>query len=195
MCLYFFYLLASASLIGCTLTADDVEPVLPQVPFNGENTVVYHYNGRAVVAHNYSDFATALILPFLGPFGPGQPVQARLGADSTLVIGCADSQNVVRPGYQQHALLWQIPEFAGAGRYQATAVGTNFRVLTRDAADTEWLRGPNQVLAIGPAEVVVTQWNPTTRQISGTFTLRFAAIGDVLAANLTEGAFDLKIRP
>lgn len=195
MRLPFTYLLASAALAGCTLTADDVEPALPQVPFNSENTVAYHYNSRSVVAHNYSDFATALILPFLGPFGVGQPVQARLGADSTLVIGCVDDQNVVRPGYQQHALLWQITRFAGAGRYQAAAVGTNFRVLTRDAADTEWLRGPTQPLTPEPAEVVVTQWNPVTRQVGGTFTLRFDATGNAPAANLTEGAFNLKIKP
>ena len=195
MRLPFTYLLASAALAGCTLTADDVEPALPQVPFNGENTVVYHYNGRPVVAHNYSDVASALILTFLGPFVSGEPVQARLGADSTLVIGCVDNQNVVRPGYHQHALLWQITRFGGTGRYQTTAVGTNFRVLTRDSADLQWLGGASQPLVPGPAQVIVTQWNPTTRQISGTFALRFDATGNAPAANLTEGAFDLKIRP
>ena len=190
-------LLGQSSLGSCTLTATTVEPDLPQDKVNDANTVAYLFNGQAVVAHNYSDLGTVLISPILSQFGGGgAPVQAALYPDGTLVLGCADTQNIVRPGYVQHGLAWQLPAFRGAATYQPAPAGTAFQTQTRDAADETWLRGPVQPLAApGPNEVVITEWNATTRRLRGTFRLQFEAVGSTPAAEVRDGRFDLILAP
>ena len=190
-------LLGQSSLVSCTLTATNVEPDLPQDRVNASNTVAYLFNGQAVAAHNYSDLSTLLIGPLLSQLGGGgAPVQAALYPDGTLVLRCADTQNIVRPGYVQHGLAWQLPAFRGAATYRAASVGTAFQTQTRDAADETWLRGPVQPLAAsGPNEVVIAEWNPTTRRLRGTFRLQFEAIGGTPAAEVRDGRFDLVLAP
>lgn len=183
-------------LSSCTLTATDVEPDLPAVPVNQANTVVYRLNGRPVVAHNYSDFATVVLLPFLGPGAGAAPVRATLQQDSTLAVSCVDAQNVVQPGFVQHGLTWQLPKFRGAGTYRSSPATTQFQLYSRDAADEKWQFGPVQSLAVpNPGAVVVTHWDPIARRIRGTFALRFAAVGTAPAADLTDGQFDVVLSP
>ena len=193
LCALAVALLALGGFSGCTLTTTTVEPALPQGRVNDSNTVAYLFNGQAVVAHNYSDLSTLLLNPILSQFGGGgAPVQAALRPDGTLVLGCVDAQNIVRPGYVQHGLAWQIAAFRGAATYQPLPAGTAFQTQTRDAADETWRRGPVQPLAAqAPAEVIVTEWNAATRQLRGTFRLQFAAVGSTPAAEVREGRFDL----
>ena len=197
ICLLAVALLGLGSFSGCTLTTTTVEPDLPQGRANDSNTVAYLFNGKAVVAHNYSDLITQIIGPFLGPFGGGgAPVQAALRPDGTLVLGCVDAQNIVRPGYTQHGLAWEIAAFRGAATYQPVPAGTAFQTQTRDAADQTWQRGPVQPLAtLAPAEVTITEWNAATRQLRGTFRLQFAAVGSTPAAEVREGRFALILAP
>lgn len=197
ICLLAVAILGLSGFSSCTLTATTVEPDLPQGTVNESNTVAYLFNGQAVVAHNYSDLGTLLIGPILSQFGGGgAPVQATLRPDGTLILGCVDAQNIVRPGYVQHGLAWQLTAFRGAGTYQPVPVGTVFQTQIRDAANETWLRGPVQPLATQmPAEVVVTEWNPTTRHLRGTFRLQFEAMGGTQAAEVRDGRFDLILAP
>ena len=188
-----FCVIGTLLLPACTLSADDVEPTPPAGPINQANTVTYYLNGQPVVAHNYTDLATAVLLPFLGPFGPGQPVRAQLQPDGTLSLSCVDDQNVVRPGFVQHALAWQLRGFGGVGRYAPLPAATVLRLAVRDAADTAWQPGPTQPLTTAPAEVVITTWDPATRHLRGTFRLEFAAVSSAPAAIVTAGQFDLTL--
>ena len=184
-----FFLLASlAWATGCTLTADDVEPALPTPPVLGTNTVVYRLNGLPVVAHNYGSVLTSV---FGGNRYP--PVDVFFDLDSSLVVRSADEQNERRPGYVTHELEWVLPRFRGLGRYQPNPAKTTFRLLVRDNDNRFATPGPQQFLdSQKPAEVIVTKWDSTKRQVSGTFVLHFTAQNGAPAAALTEGAFDLK---
>lgn len=193
--LCYWLLLLMGGLHGCSLTAREVEPELPSLPVNQANTVVYRLNGIPVVAHNYTDLATQLLLPLLGQFGGQRPVMAALSADGTLTIGCSDDQNVTRPGYAQHSLGLQLTQFRGAGAYAPAPLFTVFRKSVRNANDETWLHGPVQRLAAtSPAEVVVTEWNPTTRHLRGSFAVDFEATTGASAASVRNGQFDLVVR-
>lgn len=190
------HLVSAALLTGCTLAATEVEPELPAAPVNQASTVTYRLNGRAVVAHNYTDLFSAIVFPFLGPFAPGPPVQGQLRADSLLTVSSTDAQNVVRPGYVQHSLAWQLPHFRGVRTYRLPPGAAVLQLRTRDAADETWLPGPAQSLdPRGEAEIVVTDWNPATRHLRGTFSLLFDAAGNAPAANVRDGVFDLVVVP
>ncbi|GAB3867324.1 hypothetical protein GCM10028824_09470 [Hymenobacter segetis] len=184
------FMLALGGLASCTLTADDVEPALPSVPVFQTNTVAYQLNSLPVVAHNYGSLISAVF-----SFGSrSRPVDGFLYPDSTLVIGSVDDQNYIGPGAVQHGLEWQLLHFRGVGRYVAVPGHTFLQVDTRDAANKEWINGPRQPLAAQPAtEVVVTAWDPTTQHISGTFSMRFAAVGSAPDADLRDGRFDLTL--
>ena len=188
-------LLLMGGLHGCSLTAREVEPELPSLPVNQANTVVYRLNGIPVVAHNYTDLATQLLLPLLGQFGGQRPVMAALSADGTLTIGCSDDQNVTRPGHPQHSLGLQLTRFRGTGAYAPAPLCTVFRKSVRNADNETWLYGPVQRLAAtSPAEVVVTEWNPTTRHLRGSFAVDFEATTGASAASVRNGQFDLMVR-
>ena len=189
--------LSLGGLGGCTLTSTTVEPDLPAGAINESSTVAYLLNGQSVVAHNYADLSTLLLSPILSQFGGGgAPVQAALRPNGTLVLSCVDAQNIVRPGYVQHGLSWQLTAFRGATTYQPVPAGTVFQQQTRDAADETWLQGPVQPLARqAPAEVVVTEWDPATRHLRGTFHLQFEAVGSATAAEVRDGRFDLILAP
>ena len=184
-----FLLLAGPLLLaGCTLAADDVEPALPAVPVYGTNTVVYRLNGRPVVAHNAGTVISAV---FGGNRYP--PVYIFFGPDSSLVFRSADAQNQGRDGSATHELEWALPRFRGLGRYRPDPAQTTFqrREPGYDSATAPYV-APQTLDGQQPAEVVVTRWDPATRQMGGTFVLHFAAQGAAPAAALTEGAFDLK---
>lgn len=197
ICLLAVALLVLNSFSSCTLTTTTVEPGLPQGRLNNSNTVAYFFNDQAVVAHNYSDLGTLLLGPILSQFGGGAaPVQAALRPNGTLVLGCVDAQNIVRPGYVQHGLAWEIAAFRGVATYHPVSTGTAFQTQTQDAANETWQRGPvQQLVPQAPAEVVVTAWDATTRQLRGTFRLQFAAVGSTPAAEVREGRFDLILAP
>ena len=183
-------LLALSALTGCTILADDVEPALPAVPVYQSNTVAYQLNGLPVVAHTYGTLISAIF-----SFGSrSKPVAGFLYPDSTLVIGAVDEQNYVRAGSVRHNLEWELLHFRGAGRYRPGPAATFVQLDTRDAANSAWLSGPRQPLTAQPlAEVVVTDWDPATQHIRGTFALRLAAAGGAPAADLRQGRFDLKL--
>ena len=184
-------------LSSCTLVTTDVEPELPTTSVNHSSTVAYHFNGQAVVAHNYTDLATLVIGPILSQFGGGgAPVQAVLRPDGNFTLVCVDEQSIVRPGYVQHGLTWQLAAFSGAGTYQPVPNTALCRIRTRDAADETWLQSPLQPLsAQTPSEITVTEWNPTTRHLRGTFKLLFDAIGNAPTADVRDGMFDLILAP
>ena len=193
--LFYWLLFLVGGLHGCTLTSREAEPELPSLPVNQSNTVVYRLNGIPVVAHNYTDLATQLLLPLLGPFGGRLPVLAALSTDGTLTINCTDNQNVTRPGFAQHSLGLQLTQFRGVGTYAPSPVNTIFRKSIRDATDETWIFGPVQHLAAAsPAEVIITEWNPTTRHLRGTFTLDFEAATNAPTAFVRDGQFDLVAR-
>lgn len=194
-----FYWLVVALLVsgcpGCSLTATDVEPDLPAGPVNGSNTVAYRLNGRPVVAHNYADVATAVILPWLSPIGLGQPVRALLLPTGTLTMSCVDAQNVVRPGFTEHFLTWQVHGFRGPGRYAAVPAATTLELRRHGGRDNPSQPGPVQPLAAaGPAIIEISEWNPTTNYVRGTFQLQFDAADTAAAASLTDGQFSLTLQ-
>ena len=180
-------------LSSCTLVTTDVEPELPTMSVNQSSTVAYHFNRQAVVAHNYTDLGTLIIGPLLSQFGGGgEPVQAVLRRDGNFTLVCVDEQNIVRPGYVQHGLTWQLASFSGVGTYQPVPGTALCRIRTRDATDETWLLSPLQPLsAQTPGEITVTEWNPTTRHLRGTFKLLFDATGNAPAADVRDGMFDL----
>ena len=184
-------------LSSCTLVATDVEPELPKTAVNQSSTIAYHFNGQAVVAHNYTDLGTLIVGPILSQFGGSvAPVQAVLRPDGNFTLVCVDKQNIVRPGYVQHGLTWQLAAFSGVGTYQPVPGTALCRIQTRDAADETWIQSPLQPLsAQTPGEVVVTGWNPATRHLRGTFRLQFDPVGNAPAADVRDGMFDLILAP
>lgn len=57
------------------------------------------------------------------------------------------------------------------------------------------MKNVQRLAALGPAEVVVTDWNPATRHLRGTLTLTFAATGNAPVAEVRDGQFDLLLAP
>ncbi|WP_375417422.1 hypothetical protein [uncultured Hymenobacter sp.] len=179
---------ALSALAACTLTSEEVEPALPQIPVHNSNTVAYKLNGLPVVAHNAGSVLASI-------FGGGRypPVDVHFETDSSLIFTSADEQNERAPGLVVHALQWQLTRFRGVGSYRPGPAETTFQLYTYDAGRNTQPTGPVQQLDLSqPAEITVTEWNPATRYVRGTFRLHFAARNGAPAAALSEGAFALK---
>lgn len=174
-----------SGLAGCTLTSEDVEPVLPAVPVRNANTVAYQLNGAPVVAHNGGGTL----------FGRGnESVYAYFEPDSSLVIESVDQQNPSVAGTALHDLRWTLPRFQGVGRYQPVPAQTSFQLIFQEGPRRFDVPGPVQPLDVSrPAEIIVTSWDPSTQRVQGTFVLHFAARDGAPAAALSAGAFDLRL--
>lgn len=185
-----FCALLALGLGSCSLTTKHVEPALPTGQVNGANTLVYRADGVPVVAHNY----TTLFGVLLAIFGDGRAVTGKLYTyDSTLVVRAADVQNTPPDGGRNHLLELALPRFRGVGAYAPLAATTTYRELP--APYDAQVPSPAWPLAPAvPAQVLVTHWDPATRQLQGTFSLAVAAPGAAPVA-LTEGSFDLTVDP
>ena len=178
-------------LLGCKLTTTDVEPALPAVPVNDSATLVYRANGLPVVANNSVNIGTI----FLAFLGDSRAVKAKWpGQGSSLSLVGSDVHN--QPGgYLTHSLNMELVAFHGAGTYpllptMAAYPGTYYQLTTYNPTGNPLDHAEQYPVATAPAQVVITDWNPGTRQLTGTFTLDVAGRNNPQApTHITEGGF------
>ncbi|QKG51649.1 hypothetical protein [Hymenobacter sp. BRD67] len=182
-------------LLGCKLTSNDVEPSLPAVPVNNSATLVYRANNQPVVANNSTDFAK-LIVSFLGDL---RAVRAKWPTGGNLELFGSDIDN--QPdGYLTHSLVLELVSFHGIGTYSLlptspTSYPASYYQLTTYSSTGSPVDHAEQYPVISaPAQVVITDWNPSTRHINGTFALDVAGVNNLQnPTHLTEGSFDLVV--
>lgn len=182
-------------LLGCKLTSTEVEPALPDAPINGSATMVYRANGLPIVANSSVDFVT-LIVSFLGDT---RAVRAKWPAGGNLQLFGSDIHNQPN-GYLTHSLVLQLASFHGTGTYSllpasSTSYATSYYQITTYSNDGSPVDHAEQYpVASAPAQAVVTDWNPMTRHLAGTFLLDVAGPNNPLKpTHLTEGSFDLVV--
>ncbi|MGI4833660.1 MAG: hypothetical protein ACRYFK_09390 [Janthinobacterium lividum] len=187
-------LLAALGLLaGCRLTSTEVEPALPVGPVSSSATLVYRANGVPIVANNALNLGTFLI----AIFGDPRAVVAKFPTGGNLLLRGSDVHN--QPvGYLTHSLTLELPAFHGAGAYSLLpaspqAYPTSYYYLTTyDGAGHPLDHAEQYPAASAPAQVIVTDWNPVSRHLAGTFALDVAGPNNPqIPSHLTEGSFDL----
>lgn len=188
-------LLAVLFLSGCKLTSAEVEPALPPGPVNGSATLVYRVNGTPVVANNSVNIGTILVA-FLGG---SRSVAAKLTADSILFIQGSDINN--QPDrYPSHNLSLAVAKFRGPATYPAGTAGryasyqTLYQVVTYDSAGHPLDHAKQYPTADTLNQVIITEWQPASRHLQGTFVLHVAGPNNPQKpTEISEGHFDVVV--
>ncbi|MDQ2772970.1 MAG: hypothetical protein M3Y54_20995 [Bacteroidota bacterium] len=177
---------------GCTLTSTEVEPDLPTGQVNGGSTLVFRADGLPVVTQNYTDIGTVLSSIFADPRG----VSGRLSAGNVLTIYAADIQNPISTTTNGHSLRLTLNGFHGTATYQLMGFDSDYQETTHyQSAQTQFT-----ILTFFPAptttpQVTVSQWDPLSRRLQGTFAFTAVANGSSQPVALTDGRFDVTIDP
>ncbi|MBF9237982.1 hypothetical protein I2I05_11310 [Hymenobacter sp. BT683] len=171
---------------GCSLTTTEVEPELPTGRVSDGNTLVYRSNGVPVVAHNDSSLGTFLT----SLFGDNRPVAGNLIGSNELIIRARDSQNEAVGGQTRHELHLALPDFQGVGTYFIASPYSYYQE-TIPTKSRNNQTPPQTFYPTTAATVEVTEWNPTTRQLRGTFGCTVADTTTGQLVVLTDGHFDV----
>ncbi|OGX85691.1 hypothetical protein [Hymenobacter coccineus] len=173
---------------GCTITASDVEPALPDGQIEGSSTLAYYSNGRPVVANNSSSLISILV----AVFGDSRAVAGQLRGGTQLSLRAVDDQSAAYAGGKYHALRLTLSGFHGLGTYPLDAQSTYYQELTPRASGQSVPPDPTfYVVTTAPAEVIITGWDAATRHVRGMFVLAVATAPGAPAVALTDGRFDL----
>ena len=172
---------------GCTITASDVEPALPDGQVEGSSTLASYANGRPVVANNSSSLISILV----AAFGDSRAVAGRLRG-TQLDVRAVDDQSAAYAGGKYHALHLLINAFQGPSTYPMDGQLTYYQEITPHASGQYVPQGPTfYPVPAAPAEVIITSWDAATRHVRGTFVLTVATAPGAPAVVLTAGRFDL----